>query len=102
MAKNFNLSIPLRNKFPAISTKFKGELRDNQMIVRREAIDILEKNHSVIISCFTGFGKTIGAINLACKLRLKTLIIVTRVVLMNQWKESILKFCEAKTKQYQL
>ncbi len=43
MAKNFNLSIPLRNKFPAISTKFKGELRDNQMIVRREAIDILEK-----------------------------------------------------------
>ncbi len=45
---------------------------------------------------FTGFGKTIGAINLACKLRLKTLIIVTRVVLMNQWKESILKFCESE------
>ena len=98
MARNFDLPIPLRNKFPPISVSFNGTLRDNQMTVRREAIDILEKNHSVIISCFTGFGKTIGSINLACKLRLKTLIVVTRVVLMNQWKDSILKFCNKQDK----
>lgn len=95
MARSHNLPLPSRDKFPALSSTFDGTLRDSQMVVRREAIDLLEKNHSVIISCFTGFGKTIGAINLACKLRLKTLIVVTRVVLMNQWKESILKFCNS-------
>jgi superfamily II DNA or RNA helicase len=94
MARQFNLPIPQRTKFPSMSMDFVGNLRDNQMVVRRQAIDVLEKNHSVIISCYTGFGKTIGAINLACKLRLKTLIVVTRVVLMNQWKDSILKFCK--------
>jgi superfamily II DNA or RNA helicase len=95
MARGHNLPLPSRDKFPVLSSTFNGTLRDSQMVVRREAIDFLEKNHSVIISCFTGFGKTIGAINLACKLRLKTLIVVTRVVLMNQWKESILKFCNS-------
>jgi superfamily II DNA or RNA helicase len=99
MAHNHDLPIPTRNKFPGISVSFKGTLRSEQIVVRREAIDILEKTHSVIISCFTGFGKTIGSINLACKLRLKTLIVVTRVVLMDQWKESILKFCESENSQ---
>jgi Chloriridovirus putative helicase len=96
MARSFDLPVPPRNKFPSISASFQGSLRENQMVVRREAIDVLEKNHSVIISCFTGFGKTIGSINLACKLRLKTLVVVTRIVLMNQWKESILKFCQCE------
>jgi superfamily II DNA or RNA helicase len=98
MARSHNLPLPSRDKFPVLSSTFDGTLRDSQMVVRREAIDLLEKNHSVIISCFTGFGKTIGAINLACKLRLKTLIVVTRVVLMNQWEESILKFCNSTNK----
>ncbi|CCV02427.1 putative helicase [Armadillidium vulgare iridescent virus] len=97
MARKYNLPIPDRKKFPPFpEIQFNGVLRENQNDVKREAIDLLEKHHSVIISCYTGFGKTIGSINLALKLKLKTLIVVTRVVLMDQWKESIIRFCSKK------
>ena len=50
-----------------------------------------------MISAYTGFGKTIGAINLAVNIKFRTLIIVNKIILIKQWKESILKFCpEAK------
>jgi superfamily II DNA or RNA helicase len=46
-----------------------------------------------MISAYPGFGKTAGAINLATSIKFKTLIIVNKIVLIKQWKESILKFC---------
>ena len=82
-----------RDKFPVMNVEFKGSLRDEQIEVKKEALKILSKTSSIILSLFTGFGKTIMAINLACEIRLKTLIIVNKIVLINQWEESILKFC---------
>jgi len=82
-----------REKFPAMKVEFTGSLRDEQIEVKKEALKILSKTSSIILSLFTGFGKTIMAINLACEIRLKTLIIVNKIVLINQWEESILKFC---------
>ena len=81
-----------REEFPAIDVKFTGVLRDEQKIVKKEAIDIL-KTGSVIISAFPGFGKTLMAINLSSVIKLKTLIIVNKIVLIKQWEESITKFC---------
>ena len=95
-AYGFNkLKLPRRSreKFPSMNIKFTGSLRDEQIIVKKEALKILSKTGSIILSLFTGFGKTIMAINLACEIRLKTLIIVNKIVLINQWEESILKFC---------
>lgn len=54
---------------------------------------MLNKHGSVLISLYTGGGKTITSINLACKIKLKTLVITHRVVLINQWKDSISQFC---------
>lgn len=90
---NFNIERPLRKDFPSMNVKFDGELRDEQKIVKNEAINYLTKTGCVILSCNVGFGKTALAINISCSIKLKTLIIVNKIVLMKQWEESILKFC---------
>ena len=91
--KELNLKRPLRNKYPAMNLKFEGTLRDEQSIVKKEAIDILSETGSVIISMYTGGGKTITSISIACDIKLKTLIIVNKIVLIKQWEDSILQFC---------
>jgi superfamily II DNA or RNA helicase len=72
---------------------FEGTLRLEQEEVKKEAIDYLSKNGSIMISIPTGSGKTITSINLACEIKLKTLVIVNKIVLIKQWVESILKVC---------
>jgi superfamily II DNA or RNA helicase len=84
-----------RKNYPSMNVNFEGSLRDEQKEVKKEAIDILNKNGSVILSMYTGCGKTITSINIACTIKLKTLIIVNKIVLLKQWKDSILNFCPA-------
>jgi superfamily II DNA or RNA helicase len=91
--KVIKLSRPKRNVFPSVKLKFSGKLRKEQKIVRKEALEKMSSNGSVIISGFPGFGKTITAINISLVIGFKTLIIVNKIVLIKQWNESILKFC---------
>jgi len=49
-----------------------------------------------IIQSSTGTGKTVMALDIACKIGLTTLIIVPRTTLMKQWKDQILKWTDAK------
>lgn len=86
---------PERKMLPPMSpaTRFVGELREYQRQVKADAIDNLNRTGTTIISAFPGFGKTCIGINIACKVGLKTLIVCHRVVLINQWQESIRKFC---------
>lgn len=88
-----NLDRRLRNTFPSMSVEFKGVLRDEQVIVKKEALRQMSKTGSVIISMYVGGGKTITAINMACDIKLKTLVVVNKIVLLNQWAQSIQKFC---------
>jgi superfamily II DNA or RNA helicase len=90
---------PARAEFPERRVEFAGKLREPQKEVKSEAIAILNEEGSVIIAAACGFGKTSIAIYLACKLRMKTLILCHRVVLINQWKEAIAKFCPKATCQ---
>jgi superfamily II DNA or RNA helicase len=69
---------------------FTGTLRDEQKVVRNESMDALNQQQSVILSTHVGFGKSILAVYFAYKIQLKTLIIVNRLVLMQQW-EGVLK-----------
>jgi len=92
-AVSLNIPRPKRESFPAIDVKFDGQLRPEQKIVRVNALEYLSKTGSIMISCPPGWGKTAGAINLATSIKFKTLIIVNKIVLIKQWKESILKFC---------
>lgn len=90
---------PSRDSFPNISVIFEGELREEQKVVKKEAIDILSKKGSVILSMFCGFGKTLTSINISCSIGFKTLVIVNKIVLMKQWEESINRFCPSATVQ---
>ena len=96
------LKIPRRNRkeFPSMDIEFCAILRDEQKIVKDEAIKYLNKTGSVLISLYTGGGKTVTSISLAQTIKLKTLVIVNKIVLINQWKDSILTFCpEAKVQK---
>jgi superfamily II DNA or RNA helicase len=97
-----DLKISRRNRkeFPSMSTEFIASLRDEQKEVKDEAIKYLNKTGSVLISLYTGGGKTVTSISLAQTIKLKTLVIVNKIVLINQWKDSILTFCpEAKVQK---
>lgn len=82
-----------RKSYDTINVEFKGVLRDNQKIVKNEAVSLLNKNGSVIISCYPGFGKSSMGIFLASKIGLRTLIITKGLVLLEQWKKAIEQFC---------
>ena len=84
---------------PTTSTTptFVGELREEQIVVKNGCLENLKETGSFIISSCPGFGKTITAINIACELNVKTLIITNKLVLINQWMESVKKFTNSTT-----
>jgi len=90
---------PARKDFSEQEMKFTGKLREDQKKVRDEAIDRLNTHGSVIISCYPGWGKTCMAIYIATKIKMKTIILCNRIVLINQWKSSINNFCPQATVQ---
>jgi len=84
--------------FPSIQTRFTGTLLEHQVRLKTEAIQRLNEQGSAFLKLHCGAGKTCISIYIATKVRLKTLIIVHRVVLMKQWAESIAAFTDCKTK----
>ena len=96
--RELKLSRVKRCDLPEINIDFNTDLRPEQKIVVSESKKILSKKGSIIISCYTGFGKTICSINLACTIKLKTLIIVNKLILIKQWEESLTQFCSDQVK----
>jgi len=77
------------------NVKFNGQLRELQQKVVDIVLDKISKNGGGgLISLPTGFGKTVIAINIATKLKAKTLIVVHKTFLSNQWKERILQYTD--------
>jgi superfamily II DNA or RNA helicase len=74
--------------------RFTGTLREEQKVVRNEVVDILNRQQSAIVSTHVGFGKSILAVYFAYKIQLKTLIIVNRLVLMQQWEGVLQQFID--------
>ena len=89
------LSRPSRSSFRALDLTFNGSLRPLQKSVKKEAVKLLNKAGTCIISLYTGGGKTATSINMAIDIKLPTLIIATRLILIDQWALSIQKFCPA-------
>lgn len=85
---------PTRENLGSMNVEFKGQLREEQKEIKTEAIQHLNKYGSTIISAYCGFGKTITSIYIATKIGLKTIIVCHRIILINQWKESIERFCD--------
>jgi superfamily II DNA or RNA helicase len=70
---------------------FTGELRG----IQKEAIDAYKGNG--VLSLDVGFGKTVCALALAARLGVRTLIVVHKEFLANQWAERIAQFCPGCT-----
>tara|TARA_Y100000389_G_scaffold170529_1_gene177587 strand:+ start:3142 stop:4482 length:1341 start_codon:yes stop_codon:yes gene_type:complete len=74
-----------------ITTKFNGKLRDETH--QNDAMSAAIKAGHGVLSLPCGFGKTTVSLAIACKLGYRTMIIVHKEFLANQWKERIQQFC---------
>lgn len=75
---------------------FKGELRDYQKPIVEKCLEYMKENGGGLLSIPCGGGKTSIAIYIASILKLKTLVIVHKRFLLNQWINRIKQFtsCE--------
>jgi superfamily II DNA or RNA helicase len=98
-AKNNITTLPASLWTGSEELYFNGTLKESQIDVVREASEILKNSGCLNLSLPVGFGKTTISIFLASRFRTKTLVIVHRVVLLNQWNERIKQFCPESTIQ---
>ena len=72
--------------------KFVYSLRENQVPAIDACLKEFNTNGGCLLCAGCGFGKTSCSLYLACKLNVKTLVIVHKHFLLNQWISSINKF----------
>jgi superfamily II DNA or RNA helicase len=93
---NENFGIPKEIKLTKgddINIKFVGKMRDIQVpVVDAFMKNIRDGGSGGLLELFCGFGKTICALNICSILKKKTLIIVHKSFLSNQWLEKIQEF----------
>lgn len=89
---------PTKDKRPEpkrITIRFTGQLRDATH--QNEALAAaLEAGHGVL-SLPCGYGKTTVSLAIACKLGYRTMIVVHKQFLADQWRERIREFCPGAT-----
>ena len=79
-----------RNQGEPLRAEFKGELRERQ----RKAADALLRHENGVLSAPTGFGKTVIGAYLIGKLKMRTLVIVPKTNLVDQWKARLAQFLD--------
>ena len=80
-----------------INVNFSKKLRPKQIPIVEKYISEAKENGGGIISVPCGYGKTVLALDIIAKLKVKTLVVVHKEFLLNQWKERINEFLpEAK------
>ncbi len=75
---------------------FVSNLRDYQENIVKTCVDHLNKYGGGILSVPCGRGKTVMALKLACELGLKTLVVVHKSFLQDQWIARIKQFTNAR------
>ena len=76
-------------QFSSLILNFLIDLRDNQKPVVKKFIKAAKEVGGGVISVPCGFGKTVLALYLVAALKVKTIVIVHKEFLMDQWKERI-------------
>ena len=79
-----------------INITFKGGLRDEQTQIIDVVVPYMEKHDGGLICLGCGSGKTVLSLFISVHFKVKTLIIVHKGFLLNQWKERIEQFTDAK------
>ena len=104
--ENFNSVDSKIPKGKNINLSFNGKLRDYQISIVSKYMDYVKSKYENFgggcLEIDTGMGKTVMAIDIISKMRLKTIILVHKEFLMNQWIERIAEFMpEAKVGKLQ-
>lgn len=76
--------------------EFIGDLKESQKGLVNKAINQLDKYGGGILSVGCGQGKTVMGLYLACRYKLKTLVLVHKSFLQDQWIERAKQFTNAK------
>lgn len=79
-----------------ININFTGKLRDYQTEIVDKCLTQIKHDGGGILSIFCGGGKTVMAINIAQRLGLKTLVLVHKSFLQDQWVERVKQFTNAR------
>lgn len=84
---------------PAPGINFVGKLRDatRQPEALRTGIKAFEEKGGGVLSLPCGFGKTTVALALSAQLKVRTMIVVHKEFLANQWVDKIKEFCPGAT-----
>ena len=80
------------NEITNVSIKINAEPREYQIKAINEIYSNLKLNDSCIACLYTGWGKTFASLYISHLLGVKTLILVNKESLLEQWKEQIKKF----------
>ena len=75
-----------------INLEFKGELRDYQINIVNKYMEAVKDSGGGLLDVDPGKGKTVMALDIIAKLKKKTLVIVHKSFLLNQWLERIQQF----------
>lgn len=75
-----------------INIKFEGTLRDYQVPVINKFLEHVSSGGGGLLELFCAWGKTSGSLYILSKLKKKTIVIVHKEFLMNQWIERIQQF----------
>jgi len=73
-------------------TSFNGQLRNNQEIIVSKCLDKLFLEDACILSAPCGMGKTIMTLYIITQLKKKTIILLHKTNLLEQWKKAIETF----------
>lgn len=89
-----HLSEQAEARIESIQMQFEGTLRDttNQNEASASVLREMRRHGGCILSLPTGYGKTTVALHVLCELGVKTLIVVHKEFLMEQWREKIGEF----------
>lgn len=79
-------------KGDSINLNFKGTLFPYQINIVDKFIDHVGESGGGLLDVEPGKGKTVMGLNILSKLSTKTLVVVHKTFLLNQWKERILQF----------
>jgi superfamily II DNA or RNA helicase len=85
-------NIILENNHKLSKININASPREYQKQVIDDIYSNILKNDSCIACLYTGWGKTFASLYIAHLLGVKTLIIVNKEILLEQWKEQIIKF----------
>lgn len=83
---------PSIEEVSSIDLEFKGKLQTNQAEIYQKAVDHLQGHHGGLLCLPTGFGKTVLALAILARMKVKTLILVHKEFLKEQWVNRIRSF----------